>query len=204
MGQHNPNEINQLIGEFMDLQEQWERDAAAFDWSLLGALAQRGARAYNEGFGPSFHALALDCMQHGEFHERFLAFLLQAGFDPFKLARPGSGNQEIPVIDHAGLAEAAAANPSSARMRATVMEIARTRFQSLAQEMQTGNQPAIPRQYRVIEACAESIPRDLLEQIAPELAKVHHVETRNSSIDPIEGYLSTAEMIVESGSKIKG
>ncbi|MGE5622955.1 MAG: hypothetical protein ACM3WS_07370, partial [Bacillota bacterium] len=101
MTRHDPDEINRLIGEFTDLQEEWEKDPDAFDWSRLQALAYKGAHAYNEGYGPSFHALALDGVRHTEFHERLLTHLLHAGFDPFKLARTGSETAEIPVIDHA-------------------------------------------------------------------------------------------------------
>jgi hypothetical protein len=204
MSQYDPNEINRLIGEFVDLQERWESDPGTFDWAPLLALARKGALAYNEGAGPSFHALALDGAQHSEFHERFLTYSLQAGFDPFKLARAGSGTAEIPVIDHASLAEAALSNPSSARMRASLMEVARPKFESLAQEIQRGKPKSSLWLFRVAEACAESIPLDLLEQIAPELAKPHHGEVKGQAVDPIEGYLSDAEMIVDSNSKPYG
>jgi hypothetical protein len=203
MSQQDVDQINRLIGRFMDLQEQWECAPAAFDWSALQVVARDGALAYNEGAGPSFHALALDGVQHGELHERFLAYSLEAGFDPFKLARAGSGTTEIPVIDHAGLAEAALSNASSSRMRASLMEIARARFAPLAQEIQSGKTPA-PWLFRVVEACAESIPLDLLEQIAPELARPHHGQVKKQSVDPVEGYLSAAELIVESGTKPYG
>lgn len=204
MGQFDPNKINRLIGGFTDLQEQWENDPAAFDWTSLQALAQEGASAYNEGTGPSFHALALDGVIHGEFHERFLAFSLEAGFDPFKLVRAGSGGTELPVLDHSDLADASLSNPSSARMRTTLMELARARFTPLAQEIQAGKQATSPWSFRVMEACAESIPVDILEQISPELAKSHHDQKRKQSVDPIEGYLTSAELIIESNSKPYG
>lgn len=202
MHPHDPDEINRLIGEFVDLQEQWESDPDAFDWKRLQALAEKGARAYNEGSGPSFHALALDGVQHSEFHERFLGYSLHAGFAPFRLARPGTGVAPIPVIDHASLAEAALSNASSARMHASLMELARARFTPLARDAQSGTLSA--ESFRVIEACAESIPLDLLEQIAPELAKPHRGEGRQQTVDPVEGYLSTAEMIVENRSRPYG
>jgi hypothetical protein len=198
MSEHDPNEINRLIGRFTDLHEQWQSNPDAFDWGLLQTLARQGAHAYNEGSGPSFHALALDGAQHSEFHERFLAFSLQAGFDPFKLSRAGTGTPEIPVIDHASLAEETRSNPSSARMRAALMELARARFAPLAQEIQSGKPSASSWWYRVVEACVESIPVDLLEEIAPELVKPHHGEVRKQSVDPVEGYLSIAEVIVDS------
>lgn len=204
MSEHDPNEINRLVGEFMDLQERWECDPNTFDWAPLQALAQKGAHAYNEEAGPSFHALALDGAQHSEFHERFLGYSLQADFDPFKLARAGSGTEEIPVIDHASLAEAALSNPSSSRMRASLMEVARVRFEPLAQEIERGKPKSSLWLYRVAEACAESIPLDLLERIEPELAKAHHGEVKGQAVDPVEGYLSTAEVIVDSNSKPYG
>lgn len=197
MNEDNPDLVNQLIGEFSDLQEIWEGHPESFDWGRLESLARQGAHAYNEGFGPTFHALALDGVEHGEFHERFLAYLLQAGFDPFKLALPGTGVAPVPAIDHASLAESAFSNPSSARMRAALMEIARERFAPLAEEAgRSGKIP--PDAYEVVEACAESIPLDLLERIAPELARPHHGEVRRQSVDPVEGYLTSAEVIVES------
>jgi hypothetical protein len=174
MIQCDGHQINQLIGEFMELQEQWESDRNAFDWTLLQALAKKGARAYNEGAGPSFHALAIDGAQHSEFHERFLENSLQAGFDSFKLVKTGSGTTLRAVISHASLAEAALSNPSSARMRAALLERARARFEPLASGIQKGRPKfSDPELSRVIAACAESIPVDVLKKIAPDLAKPH-------------------------------
>ncbi len=198
MSDDNPDLVNSLIGEFLDLQEIWESHPETFDWARLHDLAKRGAHAYNECCGPSFHALALDGMDHREFHERFLLYLLQAGFDPFRLARPGSGVAHVPVIDHASLAEAALYNPCSARMRAILMEIARARFTPLAEEVSKSGQLS-PEAYYLVDACAESIPLDLLERIAPELARDHRGDAREEAVDPVEGYLSTAEVIIESG-----
>lgn len=199
---HDPDEINRLIGEFTDLQEQWENDPDAFDWAQLQALAIKGAHAYNEGYGPSFHALALDGVQHTELHERFLNHSLHAGFDPFKLARAGSQAPELPVIDHASLADAAFWNPCAARMRALLMEVARTRFAPLAEEV--GASGAAHPLFMTLEACAKSIPLDLLEQISPELAREHHGTGAPQTVDPVEGYLSPAESIVEGSSKPYG
>lgn len=204
MSHHAPDEINHLIGEFTDLQERWERDPHAFDWTRLQELARKGAHAYNENAGPSFHALALDGVPHREFHERFLADSLHAGFDPFKLAQTGTGTAPVPVIDHAGLAEAALSNPCSARMRASLMEEALARFTPLVREIREGKSASASWWFGVVEACAESIPLQLLEQIAPELARPHHGETRRQAVDPVEGYLSTAEVIVDTSSKPYG
>jgi hypothetical protein len=49
--------INELIWEISDLQEEWDTDPASFNWESLENVAKKGARAYNEGAGPSFHAL---------------------------------------------------------------------------------------------------------------------------------------------------
>ncbi|WP_148415760.1 hypothetical protein [Noviherbaspirillum massiliense] len=205
MSQQDPNEINRLIGEFMDLQERWEKDPDGFDWASLEALARNSAHAYNEGTGPSFHSLALDGVQHSEFHERFLGHALQAGFDPFRMVRSGSGSSDLPVIDHSDLAEAALSNPYSSRMRASLMELARSRFASLAQEVEKGAlQYSAAGEFHVVEACAESIPLDLLEKIAPELAKSQREWPPGESVNPVEGYLSTAETIVDNTSKIYG
>ncbi len=204
MRRHDPDEINRLIGEFMDLQERWENDPDTFDWSRLRTLARNGAHAYNEDAGPAFHALALDGVPHSEFHERFLADSLHAGFDPFKLASPGTEVAAVPVIDHANLAEAALSNPSSSRMRASLMELARARFTPLTQETQAGKPIFSTPWYTIVEACAESFPLDLLTQLAPELAKPHRRDIRRQAVDPTEGYLSSAEVIVETSNRPYG
>lgn len=197
MNEHDPDRINRLIGKFSDLQEQWEEDPDAFDWAELQALARDGAQAYNEGAGPSFHALALDGVEHGEFHERFLAYSVESEFDPFKLSRAGNAAAEIPVVDHADLMESASYNPSSARMRASLMELARARFESIAKEAQGGSADAAAA-LRIVEACAESIPNDILEKFAPELVRSHEgEEVKDKTVDPVEGYLSSAEAIVD-------
>jgi hypothetical protein len=88
-------------------------------------------------------------------------------------------------------------------MRATLMEIARARFEPMARDIRSGslNPSSI---LHVVEACAESIPLDLLEQIAPELARQHHGEAKSGTVDPVEGYLSTAEFIVDRNSQPYG
>lgn len=205
MAHHHPDDINRLITEFMDLQESWDGDRDGFDWNTLQALARSGAQAYNEGTGPSFPSLALDGMRHSALHERFLAYLLEAGFDPFRIAATGEGMDAIPVIDHASLAEAAASNPSSARMRSTLMELARTRFEPLAQEVESGKEPSSSALYAVVKACAESVPDDLMRRIAPELAnrdKPHNDE--DIAPGPGEGYLTPAEAQVENRSRPHG
>jgi hypothetical protein len=197
MAQHDPDEINRLVWHLTDLQETWENQREAFDWAALEALAQTGAHAYNEGAGPSFHSLALDAVEHREFHERFLGYLLQAGFDPFKLSFNGAGVEALPVIDHADLAQAATWNPVSERMRATLMELARARFEPLAKEVESGKEAAAQPMFATVEACAESIPEDLMRRIAPELVRPHRGTIRKKSVNPVEGYLSTAEVEVE-------
>ncbi len=126
MGMQQPNGINQLLGQFLDLQEQWEASPGDFHWTALQALAAAGAECYNEGNGPSFQILCLDGMQHGEFHLRFLEYSIAAGFDPFKLVQTGSGPGVGPVLGHESLAEAAENNPWSARMQACLQDVART------------------------------------------------------------------------------
>ncbi|HYC42367.1 MAG TPA: hypothetical protein VEB70_05215 [Noviherbaspirillum sp.] len=196
MGRTATDDVNRLIGAFTDLQETWEKDPGQFDWKQLEALAQDGAQAYNEDAGPSFHALALDGVEHTAFHERFFDFLLKAGFDPFRLTRPGTGVAPIPVIDHASLSEAADVNPSSARMRAILMELARERFSAVAAEPPDGRSAET---MQAVSTCAESIPSDLLERIAPELISPRRPFAGGRSGDAVEGYLSQAEVIVESG-----
>lgn len=192
MHDQDPDEINRLAAEFLTMLENWENKPDAFDWTSLQALAQRGAQAYNEGAGPSFHSVALDGMEHSLFHERFLGFLLDAGFDPFRLANPGSGRPGMPVIDHAGLAEAAASNSCSARMHAALMDAARRRFAPLLD----GNGVTDNPQLQAAEACAESIPADLLERLAPQLG-ARRSSGRRSTVNPLEGYLSSAETAAE-------
>lgn len=164
----NGNDINALIGKFMDLLEQWEDKPQTFNWNELRVLAKSGAQAYNEGGGPSFHALALDGVPHSEFHERFLEYSLESSFDPFKIVKAGSGNTLVPVISHSSLADASRVNPSSARMRAALMEIARGRFDVADENTDRSNEP---NWFRIVEAAAESIPSELLARIAPTLVK---------------------------------
>lgn len=204
MAQRDPDDINRLAWNFTELQEAWENQREAFDWSALEALAQAGAHAYNEGAGPSFHSLALDAVEHQEFHERFLGYLLQAGFDPFRLSFNGAGVEALPVIDHADLAQAASWNPVSARMRATLMELARARFEPLAKEVESGKDAFAQPLFAIVEACAESVPEELLRRIAPELARAHRGVIRKKSVNPVEGYLSTAEVEVEGSRKPVG
>lgn len=127
MTMQQPNNINQLLGQLLDLQERWEEAPDQFDWAALKTLAAAGAQSYNEGNGPSFQILALDGMQHGEFHWRFLEYSLDAGFDPHKLVAAGSGHGVVPVFGHESLAEAAPHNPWSARMLARVQGAAPAR-----------------------------------------------------------------------------
>ncbi|HEV2611361.1 MAG TPA: hypothetical protein VGU61_13920 [Noviherbaspirillum sp.] len=200
MAQHHPDEINRLITEFMDMQEAWNQDQERFDWGALEALAQRGAHAYNEGTGPSFPSLALDGMRHSELHERFLASLLQAGFDPFKTTSTGDAVDAVPVIDHASLAEAAETNPTSARMRATLMDLARERFEPLARDVESGQDPSSLPLYEVVKACAESVPDELMRRIAPELASRDDSGNgleEDAPQRPGDGFLSSAEAQVE-------
>ena len=110
------NDINRLVGEFMTLYEDWEDNPSRFDWQRLRALAADGAHAYNEGYGPSFHILVFDGYPHGEFHERLLGYLLEAGFDPFHTVHASSGGGYVPVFSHDSLHDAARDNPTSARM----------------------------------------------------------------------------------------
>lgn len=197
-------DINRLIGEFMDLQEAWEVAPAEFDWSTLEALAREGAHAYNEGAGPSFHALTLDGVEHTKFHERFLDFLLQAGFDPFILLSAGSATAPLPVIDHADLAEAALSNRSSAQMRASLMALASVRFEPLLKDVQAGEKLETSPMYAAFLACTESMPEDLLLRIAPELAGPRNARVGRKNVNPVEGYLSAAEMEVEKGQRPYG
>lgn len=202
MSQHGTNGINRLVGEFLDLQDRWNIDRSTFDWAALQALAREGAQAYNEGAGPSFHMVALDGVQYEEFHERFLAYSLEAGFDPFTLVRTGDGNALLPVFGHSDLAEAARWNPIAARMRASLMEQARARFALRVQQAEKGM--ADDDLYRIFEACAESIPPDLLMKVNPELAKSHEERKAAQPVNSVEGLLTTAEMIVDNSIKPYG
>jgi hypothetical protein len=164
--------INTLVGEFFDLQEQWEADPADFHWNRLSILAQQGAHAYNEGAGPSFHALVLDGICHAEFHDRFLSYSIEAGFDPFMLVSGSSGKCTNPVISHDSLAHASITNKVSHRMRTALMDIAHHRFSHLLENdiknaSDSGNADA----FAIIQACSESFPLEILKKIAPDLVR---------------------------------
>lgn len=153
--------INRLIGEFMRLYEVWEDQPSTFSWEELECLAGDAAHAYNEGNGPSFHILAFDGYPHGAFHERFLRYLLDAGFDPFKTVRTSSQGSFVPVFGHDGLAFAAKGNATSARMRELLLAIARQRLGGEISKIDTDDLR------RIVQLCHDSIPDDVLAGIAP-------------------------------------
>lgn len=157
------NDINGLVGEFMDQYEIWEEEPAAFDWDRLKSLAGVGAHAYNEGYGPSFHILAFDGYPYAEFHERFLGYLLDAGFDPFKTVPMQNNANYVAVFGHEGLAAAAQDNPVAARMLARLQGLARGRLMDA--------DPA--ERQRIIALCPESIPADIVKDVAQAPAAVH-------------------------------
>lgn len=162
MTMQKPNEINQLIGQFLELQEQWEEDAGRFNWDALKTLAAAGATAYNEGNGPSFQILAIDGMQHGEFHARFLAYSLEAGFDPYKLVPAASGRGVVAVFGHESLALSAQDHPWSAKMLEQIQRVARRRFDT----------EFLPSAYtkaeleQTLQHCRDSMPQDVAAKLA--------------------------------------
>src|SRR5471030_1859255 len=166
MTMQKPNEINQLIGQFLELQEQWEDDAVRFNWDALKSLAAAGATAYNEGNGPSFQILAIDGMHHGEFHARFLDYSLEAGFDHYQLVPAASGRGVVAVFGHESLAQSAQDNPCSARMLETIQRVARRRFDT----------EFVPSAYTKAELeetlrhCRDSMPKDVAEKLAAAAA----------------------------------
>jgi hypothetical protein len=153
-------DINRLVGEFTDLYQEWEEAPSGYDWGRLKSLAGDGAAAYNEGRGPSFQILAFDGYPQGEFHERFLGYLLDAGFDPFKTVQAADGVNYVAVFNHEGLADAATNNPAAARMSERLRGLARQRLASA---------DAAERR-RIILLCQESIPADVLKEMAPAFA----------------------------------
>jgi len=166
MSTQKSSNINQLLGQFLDLQDQWESAPENFDWEPLRALASAGADFYNEGKGLSFQILAIDGMNHGEFHLRFLEYSLEAGFDPFKLVRIGAGDTVAPVFAHESLASAAQRNPFSARMQACIRNLARTRFGSIENENTSFSSADLA---GIMEWCRDSIPADVIEKLSDTL-----------------------------------
>jgi hypothetical protein len=150
-------DINRLVGEFMDLYQEWEEAPSGYDWERLSSLAGNSAESYNEGRGPSFYILAFDGYPQAEFHERFLGYLLDAGFDPFKTVHAADGVNYVAVFNHEGLAEAATTNPVAARMMERLRGMARQRLVAA---------DAAQRQ-RIILLCQDSIPADVLKEMAP-------------------------------------
>ncbi len=159
-------DVNRLIGEYLYLEERWRDNPSKFPWAELEALAKAGASAYNEGKGLSFHILALDGMQHAEFHEKFLTYSLAAGFDPFKVVFTGNGNTLTAVMNHRGLAENAQCNPTSSRMRELLQQKARERFIAGG----TSGYRSLAEMASAIVLCADAIPKDLMEQLVPQHA----------------------------------
>ena len=163
MSTQKPNGINQLLGQYLNLQDQWMDSPENFNWEALKVLATVGAHFYNEGNGLSFQILATDGMEHGEFHLRFLEYSLAAGFDPFKLVRRGSGDTLAPVFAHESLANVAEHNPWSARMQACLHNVARERFGmgDSGDVVNVGVDLAM-----VVACCRDSIPDDVFAKLA--------------------------------------
>lgn len=192
------HDINWLMGEFFALMEQFENDPESFQWENLRSLAEHGAQAYNEGSGPSFHALAIDGIPHTEFHYRFLSYSVAGGFDPFKMTFPGAVRTRVPVIDHEDLASASLVNPWSGKMRELLFDIARERFSALSARFRNGTLDANDRaQLKAIDDFAESIPADLLAQIKPSLKPTQARFFTRSRVNALEGHLSRAELAAE-------
>jgi hypothetical protein len=162
MNMQPTNDINRLMGLFLDLQEQWEDLPENFGWEALRKLAVEGAHAYNEGCGLSFQILGIDAMQHGEFHSRFLDYSLDAGFDPFKLVRANSGRGVVGVFGHEALAAAAPQNAWSAKMRTRLQKVARTRFDLGFVAAAYSNDDID----QIIAICGDSIPPDVLLKLS--------------------------------------
>ncbi|TFV90148.1 hypothetical protein E4K72_21190 [Oxalobacteraceae bacterium OM1] len=152
-------DINRLVGEFMDLYQEWNEAPSRFDWERMKSLAAEGAQAYNEGRGPSFHILAFDGYPLDELHERFLDYLLDAGFDPFETVPTADSANYIAVFNHDGLADAARSHPAASRMMLRLRSMARHRLL---------HADAAERQ-RIVLLCQESIPADVVEEMAPAL-----------------------------------
>lgn len=165
MNMSQPNIINQLIAQFLDLQEQWDEFPDQFDWATLVALAKNGADAYNEGNGPSFHILATEGLEHSEFHLRFLEYSIEAGFDPFKLVHAGSSKGVAAVFGHQSLACAATENPWSARMQACLHECARLRFGANGEAHRSSEELM-----QIITLCNTSLPADILEALRLDIS----------------------------------
>lgn len=198
MSQSHTADVNALVTRFTDLQEQWEREPDHFQWDALQELARAGAHAYNDGAGPSFHALVLDGVPHSEFHENFVRFSMEAGFDPFRVGSAGaSQNAMRALLDHAALAQAAAGNPASARLHAMFLEHAQQRYAPMVEQVRGGNADVAAQLRPVFTASAESIPRELLAAVVPELARSHDGGTRGQ-FPGEEGYLSAPESIIDS------
>ncbi|TFW09887.1 hypothetical protein E4K72_03700 [Oxalobacteraceae bacterium OM1] len=198
MTQSHTADVNALVARFTELQERWEGNPDQFSWEALQELASAGAHAYNDEAGPSFHALVLDGVPHTAFHERFVRFSLDAGFDPFRLGTAGATQSTVrALLDHAALAQAAASNPASARMHAMFLEQARQRFGPMVEQARAGNADAMESLQPVFTACAESIPSELLAVVVPELARAHGGGA-GGPFPGEEGYLSAAESAIDS------
>ena len=138
------------------------------NWESLENVAKRGARAYNEGAGPSF--LVLDGVCHTEFHARFLGYSIEACFDPFMLVR-GSSGKTNPVISHESLSNASRTNTVSHGMRMILMDIAHQRFWHLLDDdIKDTSSSSSENLLAIIRACSESIPLEMLKKVALELA----------------------------------
>ena len=83
-------------------------------------------------------------------------------------------------------------------------DLARTRFSALVQQPSVNAAAPDAALMQAVIACAESIPLDMLERIAPELAESQRRGVPPQRVDPIEGFLSTAEVRVYRSSENYG
>lgn len=121
-------DVEPLLIEWRELKDAWERSPAGADWQRLRLLAERSAVIRERGSGETLARKAMSLEEPDVFHEKFLEYLIEAGFDPFDAeGQPGGA-----PLDHGLLlSQSSQGNESSRRMKARCDQLARVKFAPL-------------------------------------------------------------------------
>lgn len=122
-------DIEPLMSEWGRLKGAWRACPRRADWQGLRSLAERAAVTRERETGLAMPCQALRRGEPDVFDEKFLEYLIEAGFDPFEAL---SDRPLALPLDHAALIAATErGNESARRMRALCDRAARVKFDAL-------------------------------------------------------------------------
>lgn len=120
-------DIEPLMSEWLRLKGHWQASPGKADWQGLRALARQAALTRGRETGEAMPRRAFGGAPD-VFDEKFLEYLIEAGFDPFETR----GERSAAALDHAALLAASErGNESARRMRALCDRAARLKFSPL-------------------------------------------------------------------------